>query len=42
MQSKAYSTPLLARPLFSRGSKFVNISENKVLAKVSEFTVIYV
>ena len=36
---KAYCNSLLARTLFSRGNEFANKSENKVLAKISGFTV---
>ena len=40
MQSIKLIVTLLARTLFSQGNKFVNISENEVIAKISEFTVI--
>ena len=33
------SKSILARTLNSRGSEFANISENKILAKISESTV---
>ena len=36
---KAYSIPLLARTLFLPGNGFTNISQNKVLANIAEFTV---
>ena len=37
---KAYGSSLLTRTLFSRDKEFVNISKNKVLANIYEFTVI--
>ena len=38
---KAYSVTLLARTLNLRGNQFANISENEVLANISESTVFY-
>ena len=37
---KAYRDPLLAITWNSRGNQFANISENQVLANISESTVI--
>ena len=36
-----YSNFLIARTLFLRGDEFANISENYVVAKISEFTVFH-
>ena len=38
---KAYSITLLARTLNLRGNQFANISENEVLANITESTVFY-